>query len=274
MNCAQVQLLLEEYVTGELGEAERAAVEAHLGGCAACRDDLAGLEEAAALLRLGVPRVEPPPALRRRILVAARALSQTPAVIAAARPAPPRPVSRRWGWRFSASQVAATLSALSLLVSLGLAGWVVMLHGELNRQAVENTQLGQQLERQRYAVYSLRETLGVLVSSTRVERQLQGSEAAPRARALVTFDPASRQGMIVASELPQPAPDRSYQIWLRDESGVISAGLLHFDERGTAYAVVEAPTPLGRFRTIGVSLEPQGGSPQPTGPRMMGGPLQ
>ena len=81
MNCAQVQPMLDEYITGELPDAERAAVDAHLRECAACRDDLIGLEEAATLLRLGVPSIEPPPALRRRILVAARALSQ-------ARPAP------------------------------------------------------------------------------------------------------------------------------------------------------------------------------------------
>src|SRR5579885_986081 len=67
MNCAQIEILLCDYVEGTLSPAEKAEVERHLACCALCaelaRDSAAGLaflERAAA--------VEPPPELITRIL--------------------------------------------------------------------------------------------------------------------------------------------------------------------------------------------------------------
>jgi anti-sigma factor RsiW len=50
MNCAQARISLGVYVLGALEPAERAAVDAHLAGCEACRAELAGIEELPALL--------------------------------------------------------------------------------------------------------------------------------------------------------------------------------------------------------------------------------
>ena len=60
---------------------------------------------------------------------------------------------------------------------------------------------------------------------------------------------------------------------LRRKYGVVSAGLLRMDDRGTGYAVLESSQSIDHYETIGVSLEPAGGSPQPTGPRVMNGSL-
>jgi anti-sigma-K factor RskA len=79
--------------------------------------------------------------------------------------------------------------------------------------------------------------------------------------------------MLVASELPRLEPDRTYQVWLRGKDGVVSAGLLRVDDRGTGYAVLDPSVPLDQFETVGISVEPVGGSPQPTGPRMLLGSL-
>lgn len=53
--------LLSAVLDDELGAQASAAVEAHVAGCAACRDDLAGLQRARAALR-GAPRLAAPPA--------------------------------------------------------------------------------------------------------------------------------------------------------------------------------------------------------------------
>lgn len=61
---------LGDYLEGDLGVPERTAVEAHLGRCGRCREELQGLRETVALLR-GLPAPTPPrdlvPAVMARI---------------------------------------------------------------------------------------------------------------------------------------------------------------------------------------------------------------
>lgn len=70
MTCDAVRDLLSELLDGELSAADRARVEAHLSGCADCRelrDLMAENRDALAAF----PEVEPPPALRARLAAAA-----------------------------------------------------------------------------------------------------------------------------------------------------------------------------------------------------------
>ena len=58
MNCDEIAELLDGYVDDELPPDQRAAVEAHLAGCGACRtqcDDLAGLKEDLAMITFREP---------------------------------------------------------------------------------------------------------------------------------------------------------------------------------------------------------------------------
>jgi anti-sigma factor RsiW len=57
MNCSPYEL--KDYFFGELAPAERAAVESHVGSCAACRDELTALNTTRSVL-LSVPDEEPP----------------------------------------------------------------------------------------------------------------------------------------------------------------------------------------------------------------------
>ena len=61
------------YALDALDPAETAAYEEHLARCTACQAELASLSAAAGALGLAVEPAEPPPALRERILAAARA---------------------------------------------------------------------------------------------------------------------------------------------------------------------------------------------------------
>lgn len=71
--------------------------------------------------------------------------------------------------------------------------------------------------------------------------------------------PETDQGVLVA-ELPPPAADRQYQLWLiLSETDIRSGGVLE----GTQPLRVRLPDP-SRAYTLGITLEPRGGSPQPT----------
>lgn len=269
MTCAEFADQIEDYVNGSLAALERATVEAHAALCPVCGVLLGSIEESAALVWRALPQVEPPAELRERIMTAilhdARPAVGAP-IRLRSRPVAPRTV--RIPWRLSASQIAAVLSSLTLVLVVGLGVWLALLQGKLNQQVAENARLRDQLARQRDALY-------VLMSPTLVERPLNGSDAAPQARGRVYIDPTRKQGMLVASDLPRPGPNRGYQVWLRRKggSGAISAGLVRLDDRGTGYALLDATTPLDQVEAVGISEEPAGGSPQPTGQRMMLGAL-
>jgi anti-sigma-K factor RskA len=266
MNCADVEHQLERYISSDLPPEERAALDDHCRACPACRALVSELEEAAALVYLALPQVEPPPRLRQRLLAAAHAADRPARAPAPARRPP-------WYRRLNPTRLAVAMSGVSLALALGLGGWVVVLSAEVNRQAAENQRLTAQVARQRYSVYALRESVAMLTAQNKIERVVSGSDNAPQARGLIYYDPGAEKAMLVTSRLPPPAPDRVYQVWLRNRHGVVSAGQLQFDESGAGYAVLHAPGPLDQFEVVGISLEPSGGSPQPTGPRMMGGPL-
>ena len=56
------------YALGALGDDEARAFERHLEGCELCRRDLADLQPVVAALPAAAERVDPPPALRKRIM--------------------------------------------------------------------------------------------------------------------------------------------------------------------------------------------------------------
>ncbi len=67
MNCAELELLICDYVDGGLTPAERSLVERHLGECPACAE-LAHDSAAAVAFMNKAEAVEPPPELITRIL--------------------------------------------------------------------------------------------------------------------------------------------------------------------------------------------------------------
>jgi hypothetical protein len=71
MSCAQTRL--DEYLDGELDAPARAAVEAHLAACAACRSDRDGSRRLDALLQRAAPGGAAPDAERFLVAVRARA---------------------------------------------------------------------------------------------------------------------------------------------------------------------------------------------------------
>jgi len=68
-----VHALVGPYALDALDEGAERGFEEHLALCERCREELAGLREAAASLAYGVPRATPPPELKQRILAQARA---------------------------------------------------------------------------------------------------------------------------------------------------------------------------------------------------------
>lgn len=95
--------------------------------------------------------------------------------------------------------------------------------------------------------------------------ELAGQEAAPTSKASIFWDTSGNQ-WVVSADLP-PAPEgKVYQLWFITSEGAVSAGLMKSNERGHAFTVVDLPKNLGNLTASGITLEPAGGSAQPTKP--------
>jgi len=102
-----VHALVGPYALDALDDGEEQSFEQHLALCERCREELAGLREAAASLAYGAPRAVPPPELKDRILAQARA--ERPNVL---------PLRRRRNW--TAPLAAAAAVAACAAVVLGI----------------------------------------------------------------------------------------------------------------------------------------------------------
>ena len=83
----------------------------------------------------------------------------------------------------------------------------------------------------------------------------------------------ARMGLAVYSGQIAPAPaDKSYQLWLVPSSGTpVDAGLVDANQQNGA--VVVRLTPGLAAKAFAVTLEPLGGRPQPTGPKVLVGAI-
>jgi len=104
------------YALDALSPDEREQFEEHLRTCDRCRDELAGLQDAASSLTFAVDGPAPPSALRSAILDAARA--ERPNVV------PLRP-------RNTFASVAAAVAVAASVAAVGFGVWAVSLHDSL-----------------------------------------------------------------------------------------------------------------------------------------------
>ena len=84
------------------------------------------------------------------------------------------------------------------------------------------------------------------------------------ANGLLTVASDKRAAVFTATDLQPLAEGLTYQLWVADSTGTVSAGLFSVDESGAGTLYVEN-TALEDIQAVGLSIEPEGGSEQPTG---------
>jgi anti-sigma-K factor RskA len=114
----ELHSLVAPYALDALDDDEERSFEEHLALCERCREELAGLREAAAALAYGAAGPAPPPELKDRILAQARA--ERPNVVPIAR-------SRR-NW----TAPLAAAAAVAACAALGLGIWAATLKSDLD----------------------------------------------------------------------------------------------------------------------------------------------
>ena len=93
---------------------------------------------------------------------------------------------------------------------------------------------------------------------------------APNASGRIYLSSNLQQAAMSVWRLPQVSPDQTYQLWFRlDDQTRVSITTFSVDAKGTAVVRLDVPRMSRPYVQCGITLEPRGGSPQPTGPRIL-----
>jgi anti-sigma-K factor RskA len=242
----------EVYLLGALDGEERVRLQAILDG--GDPGSLAALDEArefVAQLAYLAPPVDPPPALRSRVLAA----------IAGERPATVVPMT---SWRVRALRWIPWAVAAGLLAFAVAARWdATAVQGQLARLRQEYTDLQARFRQLSAEAARNRRVLAVLAA--RDARVIRLAGAAPEAPQFQAYWSVQAGLVLVGSNVPTPERGRTLQLWVVPKQGdPINAGVFGPDERGTVVLVADITTPPGATAALAITVEPAGGSPQPT----------
>lgn len=229
---SDLHTLTGAYAVDALDATERAAFEAHLGECDSCAEEVAGLRETGAVLGLAAA-ITPDDAFRRRLMLEVRATrQQTP--LAGSETGRVLPMLRR----------ARTTSRALLAVAAAL----VVLAGSLGAVAIQEQH---RAETAQQAAAEVSSVLAAADAQTMTGRGQQGSSA----RVIVSRSKGS--AVFVGQTLPDVGSDHALQLWVLGDGQPRSVGVL----RGNSSIVAHGVKPGLR---LGITVEPAGGSTQPT----------
>lgn len=215
------------YVLDALDDEERSAFESHLPGCAECRRQIAEL--APGVEALARSTAEPPPSGMKAEVMAA---------IDAERDgrSEERPGSEVTPIRPRATMVVVSLvavaAALAIVFGVGLGS------SDPSGQSIDS----------------------ILAAGDRSVVEIDSDVAA---FAEVVYVPDEQSGVFLADGLDPLPEGRTYQLWLIGTEGPVSAGTFQPDEDGAARVLLDGEVRSGL--TLGLTIEPSGGSPAPTG---------
>jgi|SRR5687767_2325576 len=95
--------------------------------------------------------------------------------------------------------------------------------------------------------------------------------SAPEPLGKMMWNRASDDWVMVTYNLKQPAPGKTYQVWLVTDTQKISAGTFRPDANGKTVMHAHYALDRNALRAVAITEEPEGGMPAPTGPMVVVG---
>ncbi len=252
------------YVIGALDEKTAREVEASLDSATPEQQRVvARWRDVAALLPQALPLQTPPDYLRERLLNRiVEGTQQTPIEIAVEESSllemaeqDERNVLPFVQPRRAESKTARWLLIAATALLAFTAGYLFKKNADLAR---ERDDLSKEIAGWRGQV------VDIVSPRTRIITMV--GEETPQANAKVVWDTKAQQWVIYIFDLPAPPSDKDYQLWYVTQNAKISAAVFRTDEQGqSVLKLTLPPEALAGLAATAVTLEPRGGSPQPTG---------
>jgi anti-sigma-K factor RskA len=227
--------LLPAYVLDILTGAEKNQVVEHLAGCQKCLAELRTYQLAKDELAFASKLFSPRPQVKTGLIRKVRFLQKQAAAS-----------SRNSPWRRGIDLFIRSLPVwgLALIVVLALVNWV--LWTQLHKVNLSNP------------------------TPLRVVA-LASTENAPGAIGSLVMSQNGEYGTLIVDKLDDLDTDHQYQLWLIKDGQRSSGGVFSVNPDGYASLVIYGPQPLNNYQAVGITIEPAGGSPQPTGMKVLGG---
>ncbi len=235
--CATVRPLLAGASLGALDLDEWSEVDRHLMTCAACRreyDQFAGVVDD---LGFAAPDVAPPNSLRDAVLG-----SLTPQPI----------VLRMPDWRW--------VSAAAAVIVILLAGNVALLLRDRTSAVTQPTTISQSV-----AAASAPQFVWFDLTAN--------SQPSNPAYGILCAQKQGSVAWLMVQDLPMLPNGKIYQAWLAFGDQRVNAGTFVVDERGRGFLTIHLAHPIASYTSLGITQEPSGGSPVPTGTRLLSASL-
>lgn len=226
--------MLPAFVLDALTDEEMDQVVEHLTTCQTCQVELSHLQLVADEIPLAVAQTAPPPRVKDKLMSSIR----TRQLKAAASSQPTL-------WQKLAGFIRQPLPAMGLTLLLLLAFGNILLWRQLNL-------INQQSNTPMRVV------------------ALANTKDAPGAVGTLVINQQGEYGTLVVDHLSILDSGQQYQVWLTRDGERISAGLFSVNYEGYASLELMAPLPLIDYSSIGITIEPAGGSPGPTGSKVLG----
>jgi anti-sigma-K factor RskA len=232
---------LPGYVLGSLSTDDYEQVAEHLAICSTCCAEMHTYEELVSQLALSVPQVTPPSTIKEDVLTRI------------AKPSKESKQGDRISWRerlFKSFQpLTLGWGAVSLLIIIGLGISNLLLWRHIN---------------------TLR---GLKPAPILNVINLSGTDVTPLASGLLVVSKDGNHGTLVVDDLPTLNEEQQYQLWLINNGQRTSGAVFSVGSDGYGSVWVDAPEPLITYSSFGITIEPAGGSPGPTGDKVLGGGL-
>ncbi|MFI0939328.1 anti-sigma factor domain-containing protein [Streptomyces sp. NPDC021020] len=238
MTTTDLHSLTGAYALHAMADEERADFERHLAGCDACREEVAEFTATAGRLALA-STAGTRPAMREQVLHRVATVRQVPPGAAPLdRVRRGVPHTRGWArWVLAASVAAAAAFG-------GTAVW--------QYERAQDARHG--------AVRAQRHAEDVADVLTAPDARSRSVRVAGASGTLVVS--ASRdRAVFVVSSMAAPPRGKVYQLWFSDGGRMRSAGLM---DPGRSSQVVLMQGPVAGASGVGITVEPAGGSRQPT----------
>jgi anti-sigma-K factor RskA len=245
----------EIYALGALDGQELKEFEAHLAsGCAICQAYVRETRETLAVLHRSLRPEAPPLATKSRILdqIAPQAI---------VRPRQEKPSWLNWNWWGLGIGAVATAAVALVLIA------------NLTRTQSELEKAKAQLAAAQIESAQKDELLQLLSSQDVRLVELKGLEAAPAARAKLSWNPGARSGILLTNGLPKTPTDKAYELWGIAGKEPVPAGVFRVDDQGQARFRMPVLGQGKNFDKFAVTLEPAAGVEKPSGPMVLLGSL-
>jgi anti-sigma-K factor RskA len=172
-------------------------------------------------------------------------------------------------WRTYGVAASFLLLSVSILLNLYLFTQLRRTRDRLTQATAQNTQLARQMQVNQASYSRLANALRLYQDPANQVIQLTGGEGKEDQGGMVVFWNRRQQRVYVAVQnLPAPPPGKQYQLWAIVNNKPVDAGVFN-----TQSVDAQRVKDVARAQAFAVTLENEGGSPQPTGEVLMATPV-